>query len=633
LTAAQFTLELWFMREGAGKTASTSGSAPLVTGVPLITKGVAEVDGSNKDANYFFAIDGATGTLAADFEDMTTGGNHPVFGTTKIWPGVWYHAAATYNGRTWVLYLNGVPDVTLDLGSSIAPRSDSIQHAGLGAAFNSTGVATGAFQGQMDEVRIWNVARSQTEIQTSMGSQITTTTPGLLGRWGLDEGSGTAATSTVTTPSIVGTLTNGPTWVPFGAPYVATPSSGRYGMHFSGTMPGNEYVALGPAPQLGAQMFTIETWFRKEGAGQSTSTGTGALTAVPLVTKVRAESDNSNVDMNYFLGMSSTGVLAADFEDMPVVGPPAIAGGGNHVISGSTPIATGTWYHGAVTYDGSSLALYLNGNLEAVVPNINRVPRFDSIEHAALGSALTSTGAAAGFFQGTLDEARIWNYARSASQILAAKDREISKATGLLGRWSFNSWGGSTFTTADSSQAPAAGTPGTVIGPNWTTTGGAPMAAVPVNNPPTVDAGPDVAVTLPAAASLLGSFTDDNVAGPPAFAWSKVSGPGAVTFANASSPVTTATFSLPGSYVLKLTGDDSESPAVSDTTTVTVSALANLAPTVDAGIDQPITLPATTVTLSGQASDDGLPAGTLTTQWSKVSGPGPVTFGNAAALS
>ena len=31
---------------------------------------------------------------------MATGANHPVFGTTKIWPGVWYHAAATYNGVT-----------------------------------------------------------------------------------------------------------------------------------------------------------------------------------------------------------------------------------------------------------------------------------------------------------------------------------------------------------------------------------------------------------------------------------------------------------------------------------------------------------------------------------------------------
>ena len=33
---------------------------------------------------------------------------------------------------------------------------------------------------------------------------------------------------------------------------------------------------------------------------------------------------------------------------------------------------------------------------------------------------MTSTGAAAGFFQGALDEARIWNVARSAADIQAA---------------------------------------------------------------------------------------------------------------------------------------------------------------------------------------------------------------------
>src|SRR5207248_3524484 len=117
-----FTLEVWFMREGAGKTAST-GSGGL-TAVPLITKGVAEADGSNVDANYFLGIDGATQVLVADFEDINgtpAGGNHPVLGTTKIWPGVWYHAAATYDGTTWKLYLNGNLDKTLVVGS-FTPR-------------------------------------------------------------------------------------------------------------------------------------------------------------------------------------------------------------------------------------------------------------------------------------------------------------------------------------------------------------------------------------------------------------------------------------------------------------------------------------------------------------------------------
>ncbi len=62
------------------------------------------------------------------------------------------------------------------------------------------------------------------------------------------------------------------------------------------------------------------------------------------------------------------------------------------------------------------------------------------------------------------------------------------------------------------------------------------------------------------------------------------------------------------------------------------SSPANQAPVVNAGANQNITLPST-ATLTGTATDDGLPASTLTTTWSKVSGPGTVTFGNAGQLS
>lgn len=59
---------------------------------------------------------------------------------------------------------------------------------------------------------------------------------------------------------------------------------------------------------------------------------------------------------------------------------------------------------------------------------------------------------------------------------------------------------------------------------------------------------------------------------------------------------------------------------------------ANKAPAVNAGLDQNIILPAT-VSLSGTATDDGLPAGSsLTISWSKVSGPGGVTFSNSGAV-
>ena len=58
--------------------------------------------------------------------------------------------------------------------------------------------------------------------------------------------------------------------------------------------------------------------------------------AVPLVTKGRNEGEGNNTDINYFLGISS-GVLAADFEDMPAEDTGDI-GGFNHPISGTTPI-------------------------------------------------------------------------------------------------------------------------------------------------------------------------------------------------------------------------------------------------------------------------------------------------------
>src|SRR2546426_9818613 len=56
----------------------------------------------------------------------------------------------------------------------------------------------------------------------------------------------------------------------------------------------------------------------------------------------------------------------------------------------------------------------------------------------------------------------------------------------------------------------------------------------------------------------------------------------------------------------------------------------NLAPVVNAGADQVITLPSI-ANLTGVAIDDGQPnpPGALTTTWSQVSGPGTVSFSNA----
>jgi hypothetical protein len=88
-----------------------------------------------------------------------------------------------------------------------------------------------------------------------------------------------------------------------------------------------------------------------------------------------------------------------------------------------------------------------------------------------------------------------------------------------------------------------------------------------------VNAGPDQSVTLPASAVLDGTVTDDGKPTPPGAvttAWSRVSGPGPVTFGDASAVITTASFSAAGTYVLRLTADDGALSAA-DELTVTVT--------------------------------------------------------------
>jgi DUF1680 family protein len=71
--------------------------------------------------------------------------------------------------------------------------------------------------------------------------------------------------------------------------------------------------------------------------------------------------------------------------------------------------------------------------------------------------------------------------------------------------------------------------------------------------PPRVNAGVDRVVILGGKTYLNGTIKTLGGKGAPAISWSKMSGPGEVTFENAAEPVTTAIFSKVGDYVLKLT--------------------------------------------------------------------------------
>lgn len=83
------------------------------------------------------------------------------------------------------------------------------------------------------------------------------------------------------------------------------------------------------------------------------------------------------------------------------------------------------------------------------------------------------------------------------------------------------------------------------------------IVAASQNNAPVVSAGPDQVITFPNQLTLNGTATDTDGPATLSVAWSKVSGPGVVSFANANLVSTTATFSEIGAYVLRLTATDS----------------------------------------------------------------------------
>ncbi len=115
---------------------------------------------------------------------ITVSGQTKVDANARLQTGKWYHIAGVYDGSFMKLYINGKLDNSRPLSGSIANTSEPFL---LGA--NPDG--SRAVDGQMDEVRIWSDARTQTEIIDNMCRTLTGNESGLLAYYNFDNTSGT----------------------------------------------------------------------------------------------------------------------------------------------------------------------------------------------------------------------------------------------------------------------------------------------------------------------------------------------------------------------------------------------------------------------------------------------------------
>ena len=134
-------------------------------------------------------------------------------GTVSL--GTWHHAAVRYNAATTTLdgLLDGSPSATNTSGTRQTPSANGFaQYWAFGAA-DGTNLGSGKyFNGQLDEIRIWNTAVSNAQIASNYNKSIAPNAAGLVAYYKADETSGSTAND-ATANTLHASLANTPTHV------------------------------------------------------------------------------------------------------------------------------------------------------------------------------------------------------------------------------------------------------------------------------------------------------------------------------------------------------------------------------------------------------------------------------------
>ncbi len=120
--------------------------------------------------------------------------------------GEWTHIAVVYDNGTVKTFVNGNVVDVYDGSGSIGDSYPVLNELRIGGRSN---VPAGKFfDGQIDDVRIWNTARTQGDIQSNLDAVLTGGEAGLAGHWSFSEGTGSATADSTATGND-GTLVDG----------------------------------------------------------------------------------------------------------------------------------------------------------------------------------------------------------------------------------------------------------------------------------------------------------------------------------------------------------------------------------------------------------------------------------------
>ena len=358
----------------------------------------------------------------------------------------WVHVAVTLQGGTGTLYVNGI---AADSQPIALDPSDVV---GGNTWLGRSQYADPFFDGLIDEVRVWNVALTQDQIQAGMNRTLTGDDPSLVGYWRFDESWGSTAHDQ-TVNGNDGTILGGPVRTADHAPFLYTvdeagsrqqytwPSAlSPRGTSLACTRPmGPRMLWLRFEESPGTTTFADDTFNTNPGfcfgdtcpdAGAVGQVGAalrfdgvddhiqvdhnasldpgGELTMAAWV-NIRSSGDRAIVgkrtfDSGYLLGVSD-GRLAPEIWDWAV--QPYTAAWGT--------VLTGTWTHLAVTWrSGGDMIGYIDGQEVGRIP-ASAEPIRTNWQPLRVGADSWDPGTS--LVSGLIDEVVIFKRALSAEQV------------------------------------------------------------------------------------------------------------------------------------------------------------------------------------------------------------------------
>lgn len=355
----------------------------------------------------------AVGGLEVTLRDASQVGfvTYPTDGAIGI--NTWTHLAfVRSNATTAYLYIDGV---ATDTFTFTAPSPWTVNSVSIGTRKRT--VFDGFFEGEIDEVRTWNYARTATEIMAYKDCHLTGSETGLVSYYDFNQGTAGANNSTETilmdrtsnahngslnSFALTGAASN---WVdasPNGISGTCIVSQNN-ALEFDGV---SDYVDLGAAllPTGTSQDFSMSAWIK-------TTDDNGAMITQYSAIGVggRFGFKTQNGEIIYWRGGSSL------------------------VTSAGANVNDGTWHHIALTHDSTgNINLYVDGILNGTGNDVAVI----EISNTVIGNFGTAINIP---FEGSIDEIRLWNTVRSATEIMNYKDCHLTGTeTGLIAYYDFN---------------------------------------------------------------------------------------------------------------------------------------------------------------------------------------------------